>query len=361
MLEKMLAERNLPPFKSREEMIEILLREEYGYMPETPYTVETSEPKKIESRLDFDNCEFSKIEMTIKSEYGSHTFPVRRLLHKDGKKRPFIVFMDFSPNEPSFYYPVELVAEQGVDVLSFCYKEVTSDDDNFEDGIAKVLMPEGRNSDTACGKIILWAFTAMRMLDYAETIDCLDMNNCGVLGHSRLGKTALVAGMLDTRFKYVFSNSSGASGASLAKGSTGQLGTNGAYGRTGESYEAIYRSFPFWFCGNFKKYTEKNYSDEFDQHWLLATIAPRYVHVASSDMDDWADPVSEQLCCVAAGKLWEEKYNLKGYCGSDEIAGIDEGCNEGHVGYFRRKGAHFLSYHNWLNDIDFIKRHMNDE
>ena len=358
MLDEMLAQRNLPPFKSREEMKEILLREEYGYMPDVPFTAETGEVKEIEGRFDCGNVVLSKVDMTITTEFGSHTFTIRRLLHRDGKKHPFIVFMNFAPLVPSMYYPAEIISEHNVDVLSFCYTDVATDDDDFTNGLAKILMPEGRNSDTACGKIMLWAFTAMRVLDYAETIDTLDMNNCGVLGHSRLGKTALVAGMLDTRFKFVISNNAGCAGDSLAKGGLGQTGTKGKWGKNGETIDAICERFPFWFCNNYKKYRKDNYSDDFDQHYLLATIAPRYVYVASSDMDDWADPVSQQLCCLAAGKLWEEEYGLTGFVHNDRIAEVGESFPEGHVGYYLRKGCHFLSYHNWLEYIRFINMHL---
>ena len=36
MLENLLKEKNLPPFKASEEMLDILLKEEYGYMPSKP-------------------------------------------------------------------------------------------------------------------------------------------------------------------------------------------------------------------------------------------------------------------------------------------------------------------------------------
>ena len=42
MLNELLAKRNLPPLRSREEMVEILQREEYGYLPpRISYTVRT--------------------------------------------------------------------------------------------------------------------------------------------------------------------------------------------------------------------------------------------------------------------------------------------------------------------------------
>ena len=41
----------------------------------------------------------------------------------------------------------------------------------------------------------------------------------------------------------------------------------------------------------------------FDQHFLLAAIAPRRVYVASASQDCWADPENEYLSCIAAGNI----------------------------------------------------------
>lgn len=359
-LEKLLADRELPELTTREEMKELLLREEYGYVPQTPYEMSVKVTKeKIEGRLDLGRACLSEAEMTITTEYGSHTFPFKRLLHNDGKKHPFFVFMNFDAEVPAFYYPAELIAERGFDVLSFYYEDVVTDDNDFENGLAKVLMNGDRSSPTACGKLVLWAFAASRLLDYAGTLDCLDMSRAAVHGHSRLGKTALVAGMLDERFRFVCSNNAGCSGDALAKGSSGQTGYKCKNGGTGESYEVIHRVFPYWFCGNFAKYTEKNYAPDFDQHFLLACTAPRFLHVAASDLDDWADPESEQLCCLAAGKMWE-RMGLPGLIHNDEIVDADTRLHEGRVGFYRRSGYHFVSYHNWIALMNFIEKHEKD-
>lgn len=360
MLEELLAERALPDFLSADEMKDILQKEEYGYMPEIPYTWKVDNIKDVEERLDNGHAAFSRAEMTVTTEYGSHTFPIGRLLHDDGKKHPVFIFMNFSPNVPHFYYPAEIIAERGFDVLSFYYADAAGDDNNFDEKLAKVLMNGDRSAASAPGKIMLWAFTCMRLADYAETLESCDTGNMAVLGHSRLGKTALVTGMMDSRFKYVISNDSGCAGASLFRGSLGQTGGTGKNGGTGESLEVIHRVFPYWFCPGFEKYAAANYPEGFDQHFLLAASFPRYVHVASSDLDDWADPASEQLCCLAAGKYWE-KNGLTGFIHNDRILDAGEHLYEGHVGYHRRSGKHFLSYHDWNEYMDFIELHKNDK
>ena len=361
---KLLREINLPELKSREEMKKILLDNEYGHVPDIPYEMTVSEPKKLEGRFCCGQCQLSEVEMTITTELGSHTFPVKRLLHTDGKDHPFFVFINFRSNAPDYYYPVEEIADRGFSVLSFNYKDVTEDDDahrdsKFDDRLAKVLLKNGREKDDTCGKIAIWAWAASRVLDYAQTLPGLDLEQAAVLGHSRLGKTALVAGMMDERFRYVFSNCSGCSGASLARLSLGVLGKVGKYGETGETIAKI-MGVGYWFCKKYQTFAETNIPEAFDQHFLLATIAPRYVYVASGAMDDWASPDGEFMACVAASKAWEEK-GMTGFVHNGNMPDEDVTFPAGHIGYHRRPGKHFLSRTDWNRYMDFINMHRNDK
>lgn len=358
-ISELLKARNLPGLCDREKMKTLLLENEYGYLPDTKWECSCTEAVLIDGRMCGGAVKLSKFDMTISSEYGSHTFPVFRLFHRDGKKHPFFILLNFH-QVPSLYFPVEEVAEAGFDVITVCYKDVTSDDGDFSNGLAGVLLPPGaRDSATCCGKIGLWSFAASRLMDYAEKQDCLDLNRSAILGHSRLGKTALVTGMLDERFRFVFSNDAGCAGDSIAKGSIGQLGITGRTGNPGETVEFINRTFPYWFCGNYKKIGEKGYSDEFDQHFLLATVAPRHVYVASASMDDWADPDSQFLCCAAASPAYE-KLGLVGFVHHEKIPEVGDAYHEGMIGYHMRYGNHFLSRHDWQRYMEYMELHKND-
>lgn len=363
-IEKLLQEANLPELQGREQMKKLLLDNEYGYVPDIPYEMTVSESKKLESRFCCGQCQLTQVDMTITTELGSHTFPVKRLLHTDGKDHPFFVFINFRDNAPDYYYPVEEIADRGFSVLSFNYKDVTEDDDahrdsSFNDRLAKVLLKNGREKDDTCGKIAIWAWAASRVLDYAQTLPGLDLSQAAVLGHSRLGKTALVAGMMDERFRYVFSNDSGCSGASLARGSLGVKKMPGKYGETGETIKNI-MGVGYWFCKKYKTFAESNIPEGFDQHFLLATIAPRYVYVASAAMDGWASPDSEFLSCVAASKAWEDK-GLIGFVFDGKMPDDDVTHPDGRIGYHRRPGMHFLSRTDWNRYMDFIELHKNDK
>ena len=92
----------------------------------------------------------------------------------------------------------------------------------------------------------------------------------------------------------------------------------------------------------------------FDQHFLLASIAPRYVCVGSASEDKWADPVSEFLSCVAASSVYNN-YRINGFVYEDRLPEVGDSFFDGAIGYHLRKGAHYFSRQDWLKLIEFIK------
>ncbi len=358
MLKKEIETRCLPPITSRREMSEILQREEYGYLPNVDFKLQTSVPEIIERRFDCGRVVHSRIRLTVEADGKSHTFPVDRLLHVDGKKRPLIIYPNFHPMERSQYFPVEEMSEYDADFLVFCYKDVSSDDGDMENGLASLLVSGNEREEHECGKIGVWAWACQRVLDHGLTLGGTDANNVGIAGHSRLGKTALFCAMTDERFKFVYSNASGCAGAALARGNSGNDAAPESKGR-GENYYDIISRFPYWFCPAFRKYAKTNVGEGFDQHYLLASIAPRFVLVGSCSMDGWADPISEQLCCVAASEAWE-RAQLDGACFDKIIEAGDADLN-GRIGYFKLNSQHFMSRHGWRRFIEFIELHKNEK
>jgi hypothetical protein len=343
----LILERKLPSLLSREEMKQLLLDREYGHLPDIPYTVTFSEPVKVRNGYCAKTVAHTTVQMTVTTALGSHTFPVQRILHVDGSVNPFFVLINFSSNVPDAYYPTEEIAERGFDVLTFYCGDATSDSDDFTNGLARVFLTREQAKERVCGKLMLWAWTAMRLLDYAQTLPSLDMNQAAVIGHSRLGKTALLTGMLDTRFRYVISNDSGCSGAAISSG------------KNGEQIADITRRFPYWFCQKYQEYVEAGIPEGFDQHYLIASIAPRFAYVGSASLDAWADPTSEFLSCEAASEAWR-KMGLNGLVHQGQMPKDGERFHAGRVGYHKRYGTHFLSRHDWNHYMDYIQLHHDE-
>ena len=342
MLKKDVNKLGLPPLRSAEEMSEILQDRVYGHAPSPEYSISATEPKMIEKRYAKGEVAHTYVDLTISANGMSHTLRVDRLLHNAKGKRPLVIFINFKSMSESPYFPVEEMSEYNVDFLSFCYKDATSDDSDMTDKIAPML-----RASSQCGKIAMWAWTASRVLDYGLTLEGTDEDNLAVAGHSRLGKTALYAAMTDKRFKYAFSNASGCLGASLA-----HVNATADEGRR-ETYRDIYKNFPFWFSPAFEKYKDADTADEFDMHYLIGAIAPRFVLVGSCSLDAWANPRSEQLCCSAASDAWE-KLSYDGFI-CDKYAEPWDSFLCGRVGYFMIDSMHFMSRHSWRYFMDFIE------
>ena len=358
MLKQELLRRHLPPIpESRDEMIAVIKRELFGELPEVDFTLSWSEPTTIFDRFVYGRVHHSEVLLTVTIGDKSHSFHVDRLLHTDGLPRPTVILNNFDRMGESRYFPIEEMSEQDVNFLSVFYKEVSSDDDDFTTGLAPMLLPNGQDTDTTCGKVGIWAWAAMRVLDYALTLPETDPKNVAIVGHSRLGKTALYTGMLDERFRFVYSNAAGCAGDTLARGNSGFDRPHWIY-KGGELIEDIVKNFPYWFCKNYHRHAVTSIPEGFDQHFLLATIAPRYLFVAGCASDAWADPEGEQLCALAASEAWE-RVGLSGLVdASDRYVDAKEERIDGHVGFAKADTFHFLSRHNWASFLRFMQKHL---
>ena len=336
-----LEQRGIPPLLDRQEMLDLLLREEYGYLPPAPDSIRW-EIKRDQIRFFCaGKAKLHKVIADCRWGEKHFSFPFSWVEPTVEKKLPFFVHINFRSDIPDRYQPTEELVDNGFAVLSFCYKDISSDDGDMTNGLAGVLYPDGKREADSAGKIAMWAWAAQRLMDFAYTLeDKLDLS-CGIVcGHSRLGKTALLAAATDERFAFAYSNDSGCSGAAITRG------------KQGETVNDICRVFPYWFCENYKKYEDNEPSMPFDQHYLLAAIAPRYVLVGSAVEDIWSDPMSEQLACLAAAPAFAD-----GMLDGDKEAEPGDVFFEGRIGYHMRRGAHYFSREDWLRLIAFVKRH----
>lgn len=201
------------------------------------------------------------------------------------------------------------------------------------------------------GTLRAWAWGASRALDYFETDKTVDAKQVGVEGHSRFGKTALVAMAYDPRFAIAYISSSGTGGAKLYRHVFGEQLENLA--ASGEYH---------WMAGNFLKYAGPLTAGDLpvDAHELIALCAPRPVFIGAGSFngDEWADPRGMFMAAVAAGPV----YRLLGKkdLGTQEFPPIKTALTAGDLAFRQHSGGHTPGP-NWPTFLDFASRYLHKQ
>jgi dienelactone hydrolase len=180
-------------------------------------------------------------------------------------------------------------------------------------------------------------------MDYLVTDQRIDGKRIAAVGHSRNGKTALLAAAFDERIALAIPHQAGCGGSAPSRG------------KVGESVQRINTSFPHWFNARFKQFNTQPERLPFDQHCLLALVAPRPVLFSNAQEDQWANPSGQFDILKAA----EPVYRLLNAGGLDAATLPANGVLiRSQLGYYIRPGKHSMHTEDWAVFLDFTDAHF---
>jgi hypothetical protein len=241
-------------------------------------------------------------------------------------------------------WAVDSILDRGYALVTMYREEIASDrkETMFQTGI-HTLYPELQNRDDNFSTMAAWAWALSRGMDYIETDKDIDSKKVAVFGFSRLGKAALWAGATDQRFAMVLSNESGAGGGKQFRRGIG------------ENITRLCTVFPHWYAKSLRKYMDKDSELPFDQHFVMALIAPRPVYLATAEEDRNADPAGEFETAKASDGIYKF-LGTKGFAGTTFPA-LNEPVS-GQIGFHIRPGGHDVKMFDWIQFLNFSDLHL---
>lgn len=255
----------------------------------------------------------------------------------------YISKKEIDPNRDikSPFYPIERILKRGYACAAFLTSEVAEDKKGFRYGMNSLFPDIDHKKGDSYGTLSAWAKGFSLIIDYLKKEPLTKNLPIATVGHSRGGKTSLLAGVLDERIDLVCSSCAGSSGdAEMSNHHEGA-----------ETIEVITTAFPYWFAPNYQNYKDKPMP--YEQSDFLSLIAPRLLYTSSKSEDLWADPQSEFDTLLKLNKAYEENgkigfYPAKGFSIDEEMA-----YHDGDIAHHHLKGIHDLDERDWNLYMDY--------
>ena len=330
----------------RRELEAWFLENEYGVLPEAARAPDVAFEDVAPPRPVFGGIATARrVKASCRGPHGTFAFEFTACIPTKGKETPcpaFLLIAGRDVKQPvgalarqmrSGTWPAEQIVRRGYAAVAFVNFDVAADTYTSETALASGAFaaferPSERTA-RSWGALRAWAWGASRVMDWIEGEPAIDASRVAVVGYSRCGKAALVAGATDPRFAMVCSNCSGTGGARLMHVDLPKSEPWTSWAHFGVQY---------WFA---PAATDPGISWEaHDQHQFLALVAPRLLCVRSKERDDWAGPAGERECARLAKPAWD-------------LYGAGE-----NVGYSVGSGGHALDPRDWSLYMDFADRRM---
>lgn len=242
-------------------------------------------------------------------------------------------------------WPIQKILSRGYGVALVYYQQIEPDapgDHTF--GLRATFRSPGAPSQSdTWGTTAAWAWGASRVMDDLQTDHDIDPHRIAIMGHSRLGKTAMWIGATDERFAMILGAQPGRGGAAPARRNYG------------ESIVALTTRFGYQFCPAYAAWAKHPQDMPIDSNELIDLLAPRPFYQTASVEDRHSDPKGQFMAEAAAGPV----YQLLGAqgLGNDQMPGLDQPIMHT-LGFHYRPGKHEVTAYDWEQFLKFADLHF---
>lgn len=284
----MAADANSWPVR-RQQMREAIVAHEYGGLPPAPKA--TKAVLRCSSRVRGQAIDFHTYEVRCQVGQGEISFDLNLWIPRVEGPMPVVLDGDGCWR----YFNDEVVAAicaRGNIAASFDRTALAADNkDNYRDTGLYRLLP-----DAKFGVLSAWAWGFHRCVDALSTIDVVRADQIAITGHSRGGKTVILAGATDERIACVNPNDSGTGGCSPNHRKTEQAEVVDSFFGSGNI---------FWFGEQFAAHRHRDHELPYEQHYLHALVAPRQLLVTEAYEDPGASPPGSYASCQQALRVYD--------------------------------------------------------
>ena len=236
--------------------------------------------------------------------------------------------------------PIEDILDRGYGFAAIYPSEFVPDNAQSGQSVLDQFFSNFEPQDRP-GALAAWAAQFNLVADYFKSQS--SVSKTFLYGHSRYGKTALLAAAFNPQIDAAIAHQSGTGGASLSRH------------KPGETIADITQGYPHWFGGRYASYADRNDALPIDQHQLLALIAPRPVLLGNARRDVWSDPNGGFRAAQAASPA----YKLYGETGlqQSKLSDFDPSAN---LAFWIRPGTHGVVKEDWPAFLAFLDAHFKD-
>ena len=334
--------------------------------------ISASEPRMIDENYLGGRGTLEEITLTIGAGETARSFPVVIAIPNEAEERPvpLIISQTFSDNCSVFpddpvtefggaicdgtnmtgavgfiatnifgtyiaYAPIDRYFDAGLAYASFSGWSFVPDSNDA----AQIVMSELSPGPQPTSALMAWAFGFHAAASVFADDPRIQAQSIAAMGHSRYGKSALIASGWSDQIAAAIAHQSGFGGGSSSRS------------RTGERLDRMAKSYPHWLRPGLAEDLNNGLELTLDQHFLLALSAPKPIFLGNGRRDVWSDPNSSYRLAQAADLV----YETRGVQGLPDDAGMRAFDPAAEISYWLRIGGHSVV----SEDIDAFTAFMN--